>query len=99
MTRGGAGVKSGSPFTEAAAIAVRAGPDRKNSSSPRGDQRGHAPPSVETCQRRPPSGHGCTYTSYRPDSLEWYATQRPSGEIAGTDSANGVRRKGRTFTG
>jgi hypothetical protein len=31
----------------------------------------------------PPDGYACTYTSTRVDSYDAYASQRPSGEMAG----------------
>src|SRR5205807_1126291 len=31
----------------------------------------------------PGPGYGSTYTSLRPESAEWYATHRPSGEKSG----------------
>ena len=43
-------------------------------------QTASAPPPFETVQRWPPSGNGWTYTSFWPDSLDVYASHRPSGE-------------------
>ena len=39
-------------------------------------------------QRWPPAGNCWTYTSFRPDSLDVYASHRPSGEIGGPPSLN-----------
>src|SRR5215469_6180268 len=54
--------------------------DRKNSSLPSRRHRGCCPPSVEIWYLPPGPGNGATYTCHRPDSLEEYATQWPSGE-------------------
>src|SRR5712691_1469530 len=55
------------------------------------------PPPVEICHLPDPEAvpprNGRTYTSLRPDSLDVYAIQRPSGEKAGSCSLDGVRRK------
>src|SRR5262245_41861220 len=56
------------------------------------------PPPVDTCQRPPEVGKGCTYTSSTPDSLLTYATQRPSGENTPFCSSNGPCRYGRGFS-
>src|SRR5207245_3652317 len=67
-----------------------------NSSRPSRDQIGNAPPPVEIVDlpepNGPPAGKGRTYTSERPDSVDVYAIQRPSGENAGSSSAKGVPR-------
>jgi hypothetical protein len=69
------------------------------SSLPPASHRGVVPPSLDTIHL--PSGAGVpggenarTYTSLRPDLLDTYATQRPSGENAPWDSLNSVIRKG-----
>src|ERR1700736_6653251 len=60
------------------------------SSSPRnriscvvGDQAGNQPPSVEIFHLPPGPGKGRTNTSFRPDSLDAYARNFPSGENDG----------------
>src|SRR5205814_8253492 len=63
-------------------------PLRYNNSRPLRFQRATAPPSFETCDFPPGPGHGTTYTSFCPDSLEVYATQRPSGENWACHSLN-----------
>ena len=55
----------------------------KNSSRLLRDQIGTLPPALEICHLPPGPGNGRTYTSYLPDSSDWYAIQRPSGETAG----------------
>src|ERR1700728_3715125 len=63
-------------------------PDRYTSSRPFRDQRAIPPPLFETCHFPPcpddGGGNARTYTSYFPDSFDAYASQRPSGENAGT---------------
>src|SRR5688572_30202582 len=51
------------------------------------------PPPVETCVFSPEPLNGRTYTSMRPDSLDWYASQRPSGEKAAPHSSKGLAKK------
>src|SRR5262249_34370394 len=51
------------------------------------------PPSVEIRNFPPASGNRLTYTSALPDSSDTYATHRPSGEITGIVSLNGVWRR------
>ena len=60
---------------------------------------GKRPPAVETCRIPPGPGNGRTYTSKRPDSLELYASQRPSGEKAAANSPKGLFRKTVGFPG
>src|SRR5579864_2502674 len=73
----------------------------KNRFFPSRDQAGILPPPEETCHRPPPavSGNGRTYTSYKPDSSDAYAIQRPSGENAGCTSFAGVRANGSGVAG
>jgi Bacterial protein of unknown function (DUF885) len=54
---------------------------------------------METSNLPPDAGKGRTYTSNRPDSSDWYASQRPSGEMLGETSLNGVRMKSSAFPG
>src|SRR6266542_6047631 len=68
-------------------------PFRYNSSLRVRDQVGVIPPLVEICHLPPGPGNGRTYTSFRPDSFEEYASQRPSGENIGSSSAKGALRK------
>src|SRR5262249_5231788 len=42
-----------------------------------------------TCHLPPAPGNGRTYTSKRPDSSDWYASHRPSGEKTGSTSLKG----------
>src|SRR4051812_14725642 len=68
---------------------------RKNSSSPRCDQRGVLPPVVDTGHfPAPGAARGTTYTSKRPVSFVTYASHLPSGETAGEYSARGVATSG-----
>src|SRR5262250_3951977 len=61
--------------------------ERKNNSLPSRRHRGCCPPPVETWYWVPGPENGATYTSQRPDSLDEYATQRPSGENCPSRSA------------
>ena len=71
----------------------------KNSSRPSRAHRGSVPPPVEIGQRlRSTAGNGRTYTSARPDSSDWYASHRPSGEMAGVVSECAVFSNGRVST-
>ena len=55
------------------------------------DQTGYRPPvSEETFHLPPELGNGWTKTSGRPDSPAEYATQRPSGENAASNSGHGL---------
>src|SRR5206468_1729992 len=63
------------------------------------DQAASLPPPVEICHLPPGPGKGRTKTSFRPDSSDRYAIQRPSGEKTGSTSPAGVLRKTDGFPG
>src|SRR5438128_7411121 len=64
----------------------------KNSSLPSPRHRGPHPPSRDIGCTPGCTGNGRTYTSLRPDELELYAIQRPSGENAAFNSLYRVMR-------
>ena len=70
--------------------------DLKKSCFPSRDQAGSVPPAEETCVFTSSLGNGRTYTSFRSDSLETYASQCPSGENSGNDSSSRELSKGVT---
>jgi len=49
---------------------------------------------METCRFTARSGNEITKISIRPDSSDWYATHRPSGEKSGSDSEAGPAATG-----
>ena len=61
---------------------------------PSGAHTGSVPPPAEIWVRPPGPGNGRTNTSAAPDSIEVYATQRPSGENLGMSSSKGVASNG-----
>src|SRR4029453_7810758 len=65
----------------------------KSSSGRARDQMGSIPPPAEIRHGPPLPAKGRTYTSKRPVSLDWYASQRPSGENIASRSSKGLLRK------
>src|SRR5215468_8642139 len=66
---------------------------RYNSSRRFCDHAAYMPLAVEICHLPPGPGNRRTKTSDRPDSSDWYAIHRPSGENIGIVPLAGVLRK------